>query len=247
MELNSCIFERNGGFMEDQKSGYRIMDIETSERPRERLARLGPQALNTAELLAILLRVGVQGENAVQVGHRLLKNFSGIKGIQKASVAELEGEHGLGFAKACQIKAAIELGRRLAMESPDARPSISNPADAARLLMYEMSALEQENLKVINLNTKNEVIEIDNLYQGSLNSSTVRVAEVFKSAIRRNAASIIIVHNHPSGDPTPSTDDIVVTRAIIEAGKMLEVDVLDHVVIGDGRFISMKEKGLAFN
>ena len=207
---------------------------------------MGPQALNTAELLAILLRVGVKGENAVQVGQRLLNNFGGIKGIQTASFAELESVRGLGFAKTAQIKAAVELGRRLTLETPDVKPSISNPADAAALLSYEMSALEQENLRVINLNTKNEVIEIDNLYQGSLNSSTVRVCEVFKAAIRRNAASVIIVHNHPSGDPTPSTDDIVVTRAIIEAGRLLEIEVLDHIVIGQGRFISMKEKGFGF-
>jgi DNA repair protein RadC len=233
--------------MEDHKTSYRIMDIESSERPRERLSRLGPQALNTAELLAILLRVGVKGENAVQVGHRLLKSLGGLKGIQKASFADLENQHGVGAAKASQLKAAVELGRRLAIESPEIKPSISKPEDVASLLMYEMSALEQENLRVINLNTKNEVNEIDKLYQGSLNSSTVKIAEVFKGAVRRNAAGIIVVHNHPSGDPTPSTDDIVVTRAIIEAGRLLEVDVLDHVVIGQGKYISMKEKGLAFN
>lgn len=233
--------------MIDHKTSYRIMDIESSERPRERLSRLGPQALSTAELLAILLRVGVKGENAVQVGHRLLRSLGGLKGIQKASFADLENQHGVGAAKASQLKAAVELGRRLALESPEIKPSISKPEDVASLLMYEMSALEQENLRVINLNTKNEVIDIDKLYQGSLNSSTVRIAEVFKGAVRRNAAGIIVVHNHPSGDPTPSTDDIVVTRAIIEAGRLLEVDVLDHVVIGQGKFISMKEKGLAFN
>lgn len=232
--------------MDEKQSGYRIMDIEASERPRERLSRLGAQALNSAELIAILLRVGVKGENAVQVGQRILSNFGGIKGLQKASFTELQGERGLGFAKASQIKAAIELGRRLTLESPNIRPVIGNPADAAALLEYEMSALEQENLRVINLNTKNEVIEIDKLYQGSLNSSTVRISEVFKVAIRRNAASIIVVHNHPSGDPTPSTDDIVVTRAIVEAGRLLEVDVLDHIIIGHGKFISMKEKGFGF-
>ena len=232
--------------MKNKENNYRITDIETSERPRERLSLLGPQALNTAELLAIILRVGVKGENAVQVGHRLLKNFGGLLGIQKAAFSDLEAEHGLGFAKTAQIKAAVEIGRRLALESPDVKPTINNPADAAALLQYEMGALEQENLRVINLNTKNEVIEILNLYQGSLNSSTVRVAEIFKSAIRRNAASIIIAHNHPSGDPTPSTDDIVITRAIIEAGRLLEIDVLDHIIIGQGKFISMKEKGFAF-
>ncbi|HBX69641.1 MAG TPA: hypothetical protein DEH25_09745 [Chloroflexi bacterium] len=231
---------------DNQQPAYRIMDLEVSERPRERLAHLGPQALSNAELIAILLRVGVQGENAVQVGQRLLQNFGGISGLHRASFDEVRAEHGLGPAKSAQIKAAIELGRRLTLEAPEARPSINSPADAANLVQYEMSALEQEELRVILLNTRNRVQKVETVYRGSLNSSQVRVGELFKGAIRSNAAALIVAHNHPSGDPTPSPDDVAITRAIVEAGKLLDVQVLDHLVIGNGRFVSLKERGLGF-
>ncbi|MBN2502027.1 MAG: DNA repair protein RadC [Anaerolineales bacterium] len=222
------------------------MDLPEAERPRERLARLGPQALNNAELLAILLRVGVRGENAVQVGQRILQTFGGLLGLHKATVAEVQAQHGMGEAKAATLKAAIELGRRLALESPEERPVVQSPADAAALVMYEMSALEQEHLRVMLLNTRNQVMDIVELYHGSLNASMVRVGEVFMPAVRRNAASILVVHNHPSGDPTPSPDDVAVTKAIIAAGKLLDIDVLDHIVIGQGRFVSLKERRLGF-
>jgi DNA repair protein RadC len=226
---------------------YRITDLAADDRPRERLMKLGPQALSNAELIAILLRVGVRGENAVQVGQRLLQKFGGIRGLHRASQTEVQAQHGLGPAKAATVKAAIELGRRLTIESPEERPTIHSPADAAALVQYEMAALEQEHLRVIVLDTRNHVIEIVELYHGSLNSSVVRVGEVFKPAIRHNAASILVVHNHPSGDPTPSPDDVVVTRSIVEAGKLLDIEVLDHLVIGQGKFVSMKESGLGFD
>lgn len=232
--------------MDERKGAYRITDLPESERPRERLARLGPQALNTAELLAILLRVGARGENAVQVGQRLLQTFGGLRGLHQASFDEMLSQHGLGEAKAAAIKAAIELGRRLSFEAPEERPVINSPADAAALVQYEMSALEQEHLRVILLNTRNQVLDIVELYHGSLNSSMIRVGEIFKPAIRRNAASVIIVHNHPSGDPTPSPDDIAVTKAIVKAGKLLDIEVLDHVVIGQGKFVSLKERSMGF-
>ncbi len=232
--------------MDEQSASYRITDLAESDRPRERLARLGPQALNSAELLAILLRVGVKGENAVQVGQRLLQTFGGISGLHKATYEEVKSQRGLGEAKASTIKAAIELGRRLSLEAPEERPVIHSPADAAALVMYEMSALEQEHLRVMLLDTRNQVIDIVELYHGSLNISMIRVGEVFKPAVRRNSASIIVVHNHPSGDPTPSPDDVAVTRAIVEAGKLLDIEVLDHLVIGQGKYVSLKERGLGF-
>lgn len=232
--------------MTDDKPTYRITDLAASERPRERLARLGAQSLSNAELLAILLRVGVPGENAVQVGQRLLHTFGGISGLHRASFEQVCAQHGLGEAKTAQIKAAIELGHRMSLESPEERPGINSPADAAALVQYEMSALEQEELRVILLNTRNRVQKIETIYRGSLNTSQIRVGEVFKGAIRINAAAIIVVHNHPSGDPTPSPDDIAITRAIIEAGKLLDIQALDHLVIGQGRFISLKERGLGF-
>lgn len=226
---------------------YRITDLHDDERPRERLQNLGPQALSNAELIAILLRVGVPGENAVQVGQRLLQKFGGIAGIHRAPFDELLGQHGIGEAKAAQIKAAIELGRRLTLESPEERPAINSPGDAAALIQYEMQALEQEHLRVLLLDRRNRVLEIVDLYRGSVSSSQIRVGEVFREAVRKNASAIIVAHNHPSGDPTPSPDDVAVTRAILQAGKMLDVDVLDHLVIGQGRWVSLKERGLGFS
>lgn len=231
----------------DQKiNSYRITDLAADERPRERLIRLGPQALSNAELIAILLRVGVPGENAVQVGQRLLQSLGGLSGMHRATIGEVQAQHGLGEAKASTLKAAIELGRRLTIESPEERPTIHSPADAAALVQYEMAALEQEHLRVILLDTRNHVMDIVELYHGSLNASVVRVGEVFKPAVRLNAASILVVHNHPSGDPTPSPDDITVTRSLVEAGKILDIEVLDHLVIGQGKFVSMKEGGFGF-
>ena len=225
---------------------YTIKDLQEEERPRERLARLGPQSLATAELLAILLRVGMVGESAVEVGQRLLKTFGGISGIHRASMDELRNQKGVKLAKAAQIKAAIELGRRLVLESPEERPAVHTPAEAAELVQYEMSALEQEELRVLLLDTRNRVGHIETVYRGSVNSSQVRVAEIFKAAIRRNATNIIVIHNHPSGDPTPSPDDVAITRAIIEAGELLDVKLLDHIIVGSGKFISLKERGLGF-
>lgn len=232
--------------MKEAYTTYRITDLDQAERPRERLAKLGPQSLSTAELLAILLRVGVVGENAVQVGQRLLQSLGGLAGLQRASYEEVCSQHGVGPAKAAQIKAAIELGRRLVVEAPEERPAIHGPGDAANLVQYEMSALEQEELRVILLDTRNRVMDIDSVYRGSLNSSQVRVGELFKTAVRRNCAAMIVVHNHPSGDPAPSPDDIAITRALVQAGKLLDVEVLDHLVIGRGRYVSLKERGLGF-
>lgn len=227
-------------------AAYRITDLSASERPRERLAELGPQALTNAELIAILLRTGIEGENAVQMGQRLLQDLGGLHGLHRSSILEISQQHGMGPAKASQIKAAIELGMRMSVLSPDDRPTIHSPADAAALVQYEMSALPQEHLRVINLDTRNRVINIEKLYVGSLNASTVRVGELFRPAIARNSAAIIVLHNHPSGDPSPSPEDVALTRSIVGAGKLLDIEVLDHLVIGQGRWVSLKERGLGF-
>ena len=232
--------------MKEHRATYRITDIEEAERPRERLARLGPMALSNAELLAILLRVGMRGENAVQVGQRLLKDMGGLPGIHRASYEEVKSNRGIGPAKAAQIKAAIELGRRLTTEAPEQRPAIQNPGDAADLVRYEMGALDHEELRVMLLDTRNKVTITKTVYRGSLNSSQVRVSEVFKDAISNKAASIIVIHNHPSGDPTPSPDDIAITRAIVQAGNLLDIEVLDHLIIGSNSYVSLKERGLGF-
>ncbi len=229
-----------------QTNIYTIKDMNEEERPRERLAKLGPQSLSTAELLAILLRVGVVGETSVQMGQRLLQTFGGITGLHRASFDELSSQKGVKLAKAAQIKAAIELGRRLVLESPEDKPVVHSPADAAAMVQYEMSALQQEELRVMLLDTRNRVQFIETVYRGSVNSSQVRIAEVFKAAIRRNATNLIVIHNHPSGDPTPSPDDVAITRAITQAGELLDVKLLDHIIIGSGRFVSLKERGLGF-
>lgn len=232
---------------ESTQNTYRIRDLDTSDRPRERLAQLGAQALTNAELIAILLRVGVEGENAVQVGQRLLTKYGRIGGLHQADYAMLMEEHGLAEAKVSTLKAAIELGRRLTLEDPEERPTINNPANAAALVQFEMQALEKEHLRVILLDTRNHVIEIREIYRGSLNASVVRVSEVFTPAVQINAASLLVVHNHPSGDPTPSPEDVAITQRLVETGRLMEVDVLDHIIIGQGRYVSMKERGLGFS
>lgn len=232
--------------VKETKATYRIKDLEEAERPRERLANNGPEGLSKAELLAILLRVGIEGENSVQMGERILRELGGLHGIQKASFAEICNIRGLGPAKAAQLKAAIELGRRLVIDVPELNGAISSPADAADLVQYEMQGLIQEQLWVILLDTRNRKIFIDKVYVGSLNSSMVRVGELFRSAIQRSAASVILVHNHPSGDATPSPEDVALTRMAVRAGKLMDIEVLDHLVIGQGRFVSMKDKGLGF-
>lgn len=242
--FNLCKNGRDG--VKESKTGYRIADIEVTQRPRERLAELGAGALTNAELLGILLRVGMAGENAVQMGQRLLSTFNGLAGLHRASFLEVRQQHGMGAAKAAQIKAAIELGNRLRLIDPDGRPAIHSPSDAAALVQYEMSALVQENLWVLMLDTRNQYLGTEKLYQGSVNSSPVRMCELFRAAIRRNAVGVILVHNHPSGDPTPSPEDIALTRTAVQAGKLLEIEVLDHLVIGSGRFVSLKEKNLGF-
>jgi DNA repair protein RadC len=227
---------------------HRIRDLPSGDRPRERLEREGPGVLSNAELLAILLRVGMAGENAVRVAERLLAQLDGLPGLHRAAYSDLRAQRGIGPAKAAQLQAAIELGRRIATSSLDDRPAISSPADAANLLMYQMAALEQEYLYVILLDTRNRVLGRPfEVYHGSLNTSLIRVGELFREAIKVNAAALIVAHNHPSGDPSPSPEDVAVTRAFVEAGKLLDIDVLDHLVIGRYRFVSLKERGLGFS
>ncbi|NOZ06149.1 MAG: DNA repair protein RadC, partial [Chloroflexi bacterium] len=172
--------------------------------------------------------------------------FEGLVGLARTSLAELCTVKGLGVAKAAQLQAAFELGRRLSVAAPHEKPQISSPADAANLVMLEMSRLEQEQLRVLLLDTRNRVLSTATIYQGSLNSSLVRIGELFREAIRHNCAALIIVHNHPSGDPAPSVEDVNLTRQAVQAGKLLNIEVLDHIVIGQQRFVSLKERKLGF-
>jgi len=221
--------------------------MEVSDRPRERLLMVGEKAMSTAELLAIILRTGVGGENVIRLSERLLAQFGGLPGLAKASVTELQAVKGIGPAKSVEVKAALEVGRRLLVSSPEQKPKVTSPADAANLLMSEMAFLEQEHLRLILLDTRNRVLSTPTVYVGSLNTSIVRVGELFRFALRENAAAMIVAHNHPSGDPSPSPEDIQVTRQIAKAGDLLDIDVLDHVIIGRQRYISLKERGLGFD
>jgi DNA repair protein RadC len=224
-----------------------IHDMPAGERPRERLQYYGVGALSTTELLAILLRVGVQGVSAVNLAMGLLSRYGGLGGLVQASFAELEQTRGIGPAKITQIKAALELGRRLLIESPEERPQIGSPADAANLVLTEMGLLEQEQLRLMLLDTKNRVLEVPTVYVGNLNTSLIRVGELFRYALRaNNCAGMIVIHNHPSGDPTPSPEDIRVTERIVEAGELMDVEIMDHLIIGRRRFVSLKERRLGF-
>ena len=216
-----------------------------SERPREKLAQYGADALSTVELLAIILRTGTAREDVVSLAQRLLVDHAGIAGLADCTMTELAAEHGLGLAKGAQLKAALELGRRL-MIAGAARVQIRSPRDVADMLMMEMGLLQQEVMRTVLLNTKNHVVASPVIYQGSANTAVLRVGELFREAVKHNAVSLILVHNHPSGDPTPSPEDVAVTREVVQAGKLLDIDVLDHLVIGRQRFVSLKERGLGF-
>jgi DNA repair protein RadC len=224
-----------------------IRDMPQGERPRERLRDAGAATLANGELLAILLRTGSAGENVVNLAGRLLTQWGGLPGLARVGFTELCAQHGMGEAKACQVIAALELGRRLAASlSMEERPQITSPDQVAALLTTEMSLLSQESLRVVLLNTKNHVVAIREVYRGNVNSAQVRVGEVFREAVRETCPSLIVVHNHPSGDPTPSPDDIAVTRSMVEAGRLLDIELLDHIVIGGGGWVSMKRGQLGF-
>ena len=224
-----------------------IRDLPQGERPRERLREYGAKHLSNTELIAILLRTGLPGENVLSLSSRVLAQLDGLAGLGRSTFAELCALRGLSEAKACQLMAGLELGRRFVSLAPEERVVINSPQDVANLLMGEMAALDQEHLKVLLLNTKNEVLSIQEIYVGNVNTAVIRPAEVIRPAVRDNAPSIIVVHNHPSGDPTPSPEDVAITKELVAAGKLLGVDLLDHVVIGSGnRYVSLNEKGLGF-
>ncbi|HEX6797656.1 MAG TPA: DNA repair protein RadC [Ktedonobacterales bacterium] len=223
-----------------------VREMPSDERPRERLENYGAPALSNAELLAILLRVGTSGENVIELSARLLRQCGGLKGLLTIELEELCAMHGVGPAKATTLKAALELGRRLSVLAPEERPKITQPQDVANLIMLEMGYLKQEQLRVLCLDTKNYVVAQQVVYQGTVNSSVVRVAEVFKPAVSRTCPAIVVVHNHPSGDPTPSPEDVRTTDQLRQAGELLDIELLDHVIVGQHKWVSLKERGLGF-
>jgi DNA repair protein RadC len=228
-----------------QQSGNKLMirDFPHDERPRERLVQSGAASLSNQELLAILLRTGTRSESVLQLSNRLLTSFDGLNLLKDATLEEITKTKGVGLAKAVQIMAAIELGRRIGNLAFDDRYSIRSPEDGANYVMNDMRFLAQEHFVCLYLNTKNQVLHKQTLFIGSLNASIVHPREVFKEAFRRSAASIICIHNHPSGDPTPSREDIEVTKRLVECGRIIGIDILDHLIIGEKKFISLKEKG----
>ncbi|MDP3947847.1 MAG: DNA repair protein RadC, partial [bacterium] len=215
----------------------------SSDRPRERLRDLGSSALSTAELLAIILRTGSAQQSVLNLAVSLLARHGGLGGLARLSFAELVKERGLGEAKAAELKAAFELARRLNALQPEERAVVRSPGDVVALVGGEMALLEQEHLRVLLLNTRNQVLAVAEVYKGNVSSSLVRIGELFREAIRQNAASLILVHNHPSGDPSPSPDDVAMTKDVVQAGNLLGVEVLDHVIIGDRRHVSLKDMG----
>jgi len=219
-----------------------IHELPATERPSYRLEHCGPEALSNTELVAVILGSALQLHDA----SALLAHYGSLVALARASTDELQAQPGIGPATAQRIKAALSLAQRLTMERPAELPQVRSPADAANLVMVEMSLLEQEQLRVALLDSKNRVVALTTVYQGSLNTTMIRVAELFREAIRRQVASIILFHNHPSGDPTPSPEDVAVTRQAVEAGRLLDIEVLDHLILGGHRFVSLKERGLGF-
>jgi DNA repair protein RadC len=223
-----------------------IKDLPATERPRERLRDFGAEVLSSAELIAILLRTGMEGKSALAVAHELLSRFGGLGGLAQASHAELCNAPGLGPAKAAELRAAITLGVRAASVAPETKPLVRSPEDAANLVLGEMSLLDQEEVRVLILDRRLQLVSTSNVYRGSVHTVAVRFPDIFRDAVRCAASGIVVVHNHPSGDPTPSAADIAMTKGLVEAGKLLDIDVQDHMVVGGGRYVSMRTTGLGF-
>ena len=221
----------------------KVRDLPLRERPVNRLRDAGPGALSTIEVLAAI----IQTPRALDQAQELLARLEGLPGLVNASESEITQVDGIGPAQAVRIKAALEFGRRLLLVTPSDRLVVRSPSDVAQSLMAEMSHLEQEHFVVLFLDTRNKVLGKETLYIGSLNASHIHIGEVFRDAVRRNCAAIIVAHNHPSGDPSPSPEDVEVTRQLIEAGKLLDIELLDHLVIGQQRFVSLRERGLGFD
>ncbi len=220
-----------------------IRDVHIADRPRERLISQGAASLSNQELIAILLRTGTKEESVLVLANRILSSFDKIQDLKDATIEEMMSVKGVGKAKAVQLLAAVEIGKRLFRKHSDGRYTIRSPEDAASYLMTDMSSLSQEHFVVLFLNVKNEVLHKQTVFIGSLNASIVHPREIFREAVKRSAASIICAHNHPSGNPSPSPEDIEVTKRLIEAGSIMGIEILDHVIIGDHKFISLKEKG----
>jgi len=227
------------------KKSFTIRDLPLSERPRERLQKLGVEALSAQEILAVILGRGIAGESVMVTAQRLLSQFGDLKGIAGASVEELSQVKGIGLAKAAQIKAAFELSRRLeGYPQAEDKPVVKTPEDVTSLVRGRLKGKKKEHFLALLLDTRNRLIKVSEIAIGSLDASIVHPREVFKEAISASAASVIFAHNHPSGDPTASEDDIRLTKRLVKAGEIVGIDVLDHIIIGDENYLSLKREGL---
>ncbi|MEA2518885.1 MAG: repair protein RadC [Chloroflexota bacterium] len=241
-------FRPGAGILDAEPArGRAIRELPAAERPRERLAMRGAGGLSSAELIGLLWGSGSRGRSAVDLAEDALARHDGLTGLARASDLELAELTGVGVAKAAQLTAAFELGRRLLADWPSGRWTIRSPRDVADRLMLQMGRLEREELRVVLLNTKNVVLRVATIYQGNVSSSLVRVGELFRDAVRLNATGVILVHNHPSGDPTPSPDDLHLTAEALAAGRLLDIDLLDHLVIGHDAFVSLRDRGVSFD
>lgn len=233
--------------MDHATTGRSLRELPLSERPRERLERRGIAGLSAPELMALVWGSGTRGMSAQTMAEEALVHLDGLAGVATADPTELQGVRGVGPARAAQLAAAFELGRRAVIEWPTGRWTIRAPRDLADRLVPEMGRLDREELRVLLLSTRNTVMSVERLYQGNVSATLVRVGELFRDAVRRHAAGIIVVHNHPSGDPTPSPDDLHLTAEAVAAGRLLDVPVLDHLVIGHDAFVSLRDRGITFD
>lgn len=230
--------------VKDQKWNFTVRDMPVQERPRERLQRLGPEALSSQELLALILGRGVSKRSVLDIAHELLRRFGSVHGVSTASIEELSAVRGVGPAKAAQIKAAFELAKRQDMENEIPPFTVDSPQTLVKVVRATLQDKAKEHFKLVLLNTRNRVVGIVSISVGTLNASLVHPREVFREAIRGSAASVILVHNHPSNDPEPSDEDVRLTRRMVEAGRIMGIEVLDHIIITRSGFLSLKARGL---
>jgi DNA repair protein RadC len=230
---------------EGRPTGFNLLPSE--ERPRERLALHGAGALSAAELIGVLWGSGTRGSTALDAAADALQRHEGLVGLARATDVELEAVPGVGPVRSAQLAAAFELGRRVVADWPQGRWTVRAPRDVGEKLVPQMGYLEREELRVVLLNTRNAVLKLVTVYRGNVSSSLVRVGELFRDAVRLNAAGLILVHNHPSGDPTPSPDDLRLTAEALAAGRLLDIQLLDHLIVAGDGFVSLRDRGVAFD
>jgi DNA repair protein RadC len=227
-----------------KESSFTVRDLPRQERPRERLQRFGPEALSAQELLALVIGRGIPKKSVMNIAQELLARFGNIKAISQATIEELSQIKGIGLAKAAQIKACFELGRREELEPELKNFDIKNPEAVVKAIRASIKDKAKEHFKLILLNPRNKIIGISTISMGTLNASLVHPREVFKDAITHSAASVVLAHNHPSGDPEPSEDDLKITKKLVDSGKILGIEVIDHIIIAKNRFKSLANEGL---